>query len=228
MTRNEIFFLIDQMEFKEKDYETLIFLMDNLTDDLFVKILEEILGGNLFIQDFEQNIGNFYTNLLKRNLENQEKLTREVERLVNYRRNILGEDFAINFDSFLGIVRPTLESGNREFYNEINTEIKENFIYDMLTIMPTDSELTKSAKIRILKAIENTGELTNNEPSVSIDDILFFAKSNIIPLSINEQILDISDKDFMFENNLTEEQMKKIKAFSIFLKRVKFIKEKEE
>jgi hypothetical protein len=54
MTRNDILEKIDNLKLYEKDYDTLLNLLNNADDKFFVKVLEEILNGNLYIQDFER------------------------------------------------------------------------------------------------------------------------------------------------------------------------------
>ena len=80
--------------------------------------------------------------------------------------------------------------------------------YQLLATVDTDTELKRLVKIQIYKAV-NKG---------SKEDLLLFTKIRVIPVDYRYQILNLSDKNFMLEHNLTEDQMKKMKALSFFMR----------
>jgi hypothetical protein len=93
-----------------------------------------------------------------------------------------------------------MESKERDIMTRFLFEFNEN-----------DSELTIAAKIELKERFFN-GEFEK-------EDLLLFADSFILPLDFRYQLLNQNDLNFMLENNLTEDEMKKIKSLSIFLKK---------
>lgn len=73
----------------EKDYNTIVKLASSCSDRLFVRIIDEILKGNLYFSDFEPIFSDEkYSNFLSKNLENQLKINEEISRLVAFRQSI--------------------------------------------------------------------------------------------------------------------------------------------
>jgi len=212
MTKQEIINAIENMIIYEKDYETLLSILNNSDDRFFVKLIEEILLGNIYISDFERIFqDDSYSNILKKNLESQDKLNNEITRLLNYRRDILGEDYAINFGSMIGIVRPDISSENYSIYQFLAENVRKDLLYQMLKSRAEDSPEIVKSKFEVQKAID--------EGRINEEDILLFVNSQIIPVAIEHQILDESDLNFMVENNLSEDEMRKMKALSTILRR---------
>jgi hypothetical protein len=213
MTKKQMIDAIDRMYIYEEDFKTINKLMDSLEDSLFVKILEEVLEGNLFFSDFERIFKDeSYSTLLKNNFELQDKLKKELDRTLAFRKQLEGEQFAIDPTvTRIGITVPAKGTAMRDFYDEVKVETIKNQVYSLFEILPNDNEVTRAAKLRIYNAFQN-GE-------ISEDDFLLFAREFIMPISIEYQILDNGDRRFMDENKLSEDQMKKIKAFSYFLRR---------
>jgi hypothetical protein len=206
MTRDEMINAVDRMVIYKKDYETLSLLMANLEDSLFVKILEEILLGNLFFSDFERIFSNSsYSSTLKRNLEAQDKLKKELDRLTAFRGQT---DQAI---SLIGLYPPA-DQNLRVFYNQIKDEEIESQLYSIFEA--NEDDLTKQLKLRIFEALQSS--------QISKEDFLLFSREYILPISIEHQILNKSDLQFATQNNLSEDQVKKIKALSYFIRRLDY------
>jgi hypothetical protein len=138
----------------------------------------------------------------------------EITRLIDYRAVILEEVYDPDIvTKELGLIRPLNDSPYKELYDATDAQIKEDLIYQILAIKPNDSIIVRDAKIKFLSEYEN-GNITN-------DDILLFADSHIIPIDYRYQTLNDADNEFMYENKLTEDEMKKIKALSLFFRRDK-------
>jgi hypothetical protein len=204
MTRDEMINAVDRMVIYKKDYETLSLLMANLEDSLFVKILEEILLGNLFFSDFERIFSDSsYSSTLKRNLEAQDKLKKELDRLTAFRDQT---DQAI---SLIGLYPPA-DQNLRVFYNQIKDEEIESQLYSIFE----SNEDPLGLKLRIFEALQSG--------QISKEDFLLFSREYILPISIEHQILNKSDLQFATQNNLSEDQVKKIKALSYFIRRLNY------
>jgi hypothetical protein len=208
MTRDEMISAVDRMVIYEKDYKTLSLLMANLEDSLFVKILEEILLGNLFLSDFERIFSDSsYASTLKKNLQAQDKLKKELDRLTAFRGQT---DQAI---SLIGLYSPA-DQNLKAFYKQIKDEEIESQLYNIFEVEAGEDELTKQLKIRIFEALQSN--------QISKEDFLLFSREYILPISIEHQILNKSDLQFATQNNLSEDQVKKIKALSYFIRRLDY------
>jgi hypothetical protein len=213
MTKQEMLTKIDELVIYQKDYDVIRVLLNNTSDEFFVKVIEEILLGNLYFSDFERIFpSGTYETIIKQNLESQDKLRREIERTIAFRREVENANYNIDLkNTKLGVFLPDEGSELYDFYEEERVNVIDNQIYELLETIPTDNDLVRTAKFKIYEALENG--------DISKEDFLLFAKDYIVPISFEHQVLDKSDINFMIENNLTEEQVKKIKALSLFIKK---------
>jgi hypothetical protein len=209
MTRQEMLDRVDSLMIYSKDYEVIKTLF-TLEDKLFVKIFEEILQGNIFFSDFERIFSDeSYANMIKNNFQEQEKLRIEILRLSQFRKDIS----SILDPSLSRLAITNSISGTKidNLYESEKTKTINNQLYQLLDTIPSDNDLVRASKLRIYRKIES-GE-------ISEDDFLLFIRDYLVPVSFEHQLLDKSDVNFMKENNITEDQMKKIKALSLFVKR---------
>ena len=212
MTKKEMLDLVDKMPIYEKDYKIINDLLENLDSALFVKIIEEVLEENIFFSDFERIFpDDRYVETLRENFEKQEELRKEISRLVYFRKEILGESFDERLN--VGLPLPGETSPYLDFYNDIADEERDIIIRSLFEHDENDSYLVTAAKIGLRE------KLFTQDSGFSKDDLLLFAESYILPLDFRYQVLNKNDKNFMLENNLTDDEMKKIKTLSIFLKR---------
>lgn len=216
MTKNEMLRAVDALDIYERDYETLVQLMDNLSDDLFVKIIEEILEGNLFFSDFERLFADeSYASTLKNNFEAQDKLKKELDRTLAFRRLTQGQSFSIDpTTTRIGITVPAEGTDMRTFYDQVKTEVTQDQIYSLFETIENDDPVVRASKLRVYNAFQS-GE-------ISEEDFLLFARDFILPIAIEHQILDKSDLRFMADNKLSEEKVKKLKALSYFFRRQQY------
>jgi hypothetical protein len=228
MTKKEMLDRIDSMQIYEKDLRVIRLLLANAEDKFFVKVMEEIFNGNLYFSDFERIFpDSAYEDTLKQNIVSQDKLRGDIEKLLQFRRDILEEDFAIDpSTTAMGIETGYTgsQAGYQSLYNSERDAELDMLIYQMISTMENDTELVKAAKIRILRAIDNfnpTTQLPINAslPWLNKKDLLLFKDDYVLPLDEQYQTLSKSDMDFMIRNNLSEAEVKKLKALAIFLKR---------
>lgn len=212
MTRKEILRKIDEMVIYEKDYRIIEMLLDGTSEKFFVKVLEEIFSGNLFFSDFETIFKDgSYETMIRQNLEIEEKLQKEIERTIAFRRE-MDSTFSINPSTTrLGITLPDETDVVYDYYQEIKNETLQRSISQLFNSLPGDTDLVKASKLRVWNALQNG--------DISEEDFLLFAKEYVVPLSPEYQVLDQFDLDFMFQNNLTEDEVKKLKALALFVRR---------
>jgi hypothetical protein len=218
MTKKEFIDKINELPIYEKDYDTLNFLMNNLEPKLFVKIMEEVVDGNLFISDFERIFSDTtYSSVLKDNLKKQAELDELLKRVVDFRQAILKDPtfFLDPKTSAIGIRRVNNpDDPGYELYTNEYQRTRNKLIRDMFSSMPNDNEVVKAVKLRIYSLLQS-----NQSLGFSFEDLLLFAKSYILPLSIENEILDVYDYEFMYANGISELDMKKIKILTKLLKR---------
>jgi hypothetical protein len=216
MTREEMIQKINEMSIYEEDYKVIRALLE-VDDRFFVKVIEEILSGNISFSDFTRIFSDdIYSSLLEKNLESQQKLKTELDRILQFRR-IASNNPSLSIDpdtTMIGITIPPENTRMEGFYNELKEETIDNQIFQILESIPTDSELVKASKIKIYNGLK--------QGLISKEDFLLFARDYIVPISSDYQILDSTDINFMVENGITEEQMKKIKALTNFIKRKEY------
>ena len=99
-----------------------------------------------------------------------------------------------------------------DFYKDIASEERDIIIRSLFEYDENDPDLVVAAKIKL------RDKLFKENPDFSKDDLLLFSESYILPIDFRFQILNKNDRNFMLENNLTDDEMKKIKTLSIFLK----------
>ena len=85
MTRDELLVNIDKMVLREKDYKTLLFLVRNSSPKLFTKLLEEFFYGSLYISDFEPIFTESVSNIITENINIQDKIEKQYERMLALR-----------------------------------------------------------------------------------------------------------------------------------------------
>ena len=130
---NELLIAIDEMEIYKKDYDIIQTLLNSGDDEFFVKMLEEVINGNLYWSDFEHNLANTnYPDVLRQQLKTQKELNDTVRKLVLLRRNVNPDYVYANEGSSLGIVKQYSESETeskiQEFYNQEMETIRKYFI----------------------------------------------------------------------------------------------------
>lgn len=215
MTREEILDAIDELVIYEKDYDIIRLLLDNTDDEFFVKIIEEVVNNNLYFSDFDRMFTDSrYGSILEQNLESQAKLRTEIERIIAFRKEYMkNNDYTIDLKTTrLGIFVPDdNDTTLYDFYDEEVKNIIDNSIFELFESIPSDNDMIRAAKFKVYEKFEG-GDLKR-------EDFLLFAKEYIIPLAYEHQVLNKTDIDFMIQNGLTEEQVKKIKALTMFIKK---------
>jgi len=215
MKLNKMLQLVDNMVLYSKDYDILNNLLNNLDSKLFVKIMEEILEGNLYFSDFERFFTEDYEKQLEINLENQKRIKTEISRMIYFKQTILEESYTFDGNTnMIGIPRPSdLDTELLTLYETLSEEERQSIIYHLFDFNESETVLERAAKLII------RDNLLSETTEYNEQDLLLFADSYIIPIDFKHQIINDNDINFMLENNLTEDQIKKMKSLSIFLRR---------
>ena len=97
---NDYLTRIDNMQIYEKDYDVLNKLL-NLEHDLFIKILEEILLGTIYISDLEAIFSDdSYKNILSRELEHQKHLKEKQDIIINKLKDMANVRNIVDISNF--------------------------------------------------------------------------------------------------------------------------------
>ena len=238
MNREQILKGIDNMKnLREKDYDTLDFLLKNTSPRLFTKIIEEILLGNLYISDFESLLSDSQRERYNAIIQQECELVDYISKLTSFREKIYTEtqnygihkaDKIIEAGDYTDEQKKEIYKDNinkydipvyisNEIYNADNdykSFIKDNVLLSLFESENSDNSILKEIKLELYKKIyeENNTKLKNAiivSPNKD-NDIL-------IPISYHRVILDSFDIEYMKEHNISEEEMKKIKSMMLFL-----------
>lgn len=208
MTKKEMLTRLDEITFREKDYKTMLYLVKNTTPKLFVKIFEEILLGNLYISDFELVFSPDVSRIMDESLEIQDKIALQYRNMLELRK-LMGRYTKIEEGESIEskFLEDQLIIADNPSSEEMITEqqfLKSN--HALSFIQSLNPSLPKEFGIKIYEAI------------ISNPDVLLLETDKYnIPLEMDNIVLDISDQEFMAANNLTKDQMKKMKALANYM-----------
>lgn len=206
MRRTDILKCIDNMKLREKDYKTMLYMVNRCSPKLFTKIIEEILNGHMFISDFEQIFDEEVSQTISKNISIQSKIERQYKNLLELRQ-LTAEEININqslsttdFANSQRIMsNPIINSDNKK--QEI-LDIKLNYALNFIRKMKGPKELAFQL-YELLK--------------INPDFLLLEPYEYNIPFEEENIILDDFDREFMLLNSLTDDEMKKYKALSNFI-----------
>lgn len=166
---------IDNLNIFAKDYATITKLMDNLDDALFVKILEEVLEGNLYWSDFEEIFSNTgYETLLRTNIPLQEKINRDINNYISLRRELgfsvdsKKMNIGINYTAFS-------EENEKQYQNEY--ELLELSLNGITT---TNTYINNFKEELLNNTIFTTAQLKDVRRVIVESDVSDNDKSNIL------------------------------------------------
>lgn len=194
MTKEEILTSIDSMTIYKDDVEVIQNLLKYCNDTLFVKIMEEIFLGNLLFSDLKPIFNSpEYTNLLEKSLSFQTAFS-------EYYKKYSDLLTAKNLTNDLKLVNLMTIDRNIVFLE------KKNQIYSIL-FSKTGNAMTEFYQNIALQDILNN-------PS-NLDNILLSVSDYIVPIDYNYIQLTEADTLFMKQEQISEEEMKKIKSVAL-------------
>lgn len=194
MTKEEILTSIDSMTIYKDDVEVIQNLLKYCNDTLFVKIMEEIFLGNLLFSDLKPIFNSpEYTNILEKSLSFQTAFS-------EYYKKYSDLLTAKNLTNDLKLVNLMTIDRNIVFLE------KKNQIYSIL-FSKTGNAMTEFYQNIALQDILNN-------PS-NLDNILLSVSDYIIPIDYNYIQLTEADTLFMKQEQISEEEMKKIKSVAL-------------
>lgn len=194
MTKEEILTSIDSMTIYKDDVEVIQNLLKYCNDTLFVKIMEEIFLGNLLFSDLKPIFNSpEYTNILEKSLSFQTAFS-------EYYKKYSDLLTAKNLTNDLKLVNLMTIDRNIVFLE------KKNQIYSILF------SKTGNAMIEFYQNIALQDILNN--PS-NLDNILLSVSDYIVPIDYNYIQLTEADTLFMKQEQISEEEMKKIKSVAL-------------
>lgn len=206
--KQELIDFIDMLNITNSNYDDILELVLNSDDAFFVKVIEEIKDGNLTFNDFKRTFS--FGDAVDSSIEKQAKLYREHKLLSE--RLLEAEQLQL-FDKLKYLVTIYQnKEGNNVIYSAEEIE-KENKLISMLT---TDSgDLLESLyKNKLLNDLLSASDA---ERSKLVDSMLFSLDDYLVPVDFNHIELTDMDLKFARENNMTDDEMKKMKSFSAYL-----------
>lgn len=124
-TKEELMSAVNNMVIYDKDYTIIQNLLNTGDSKFIVKILEEIVDGNLYWSDFESVFGedNGYQNYLKNNIPAQVDLENKLQELIKFRQALDSNYVYDNETTNIGLVGTEFTSENEITLEGYETEI---------------------------------------------------------------------------------------------------------
>lgn len=200
MNRSDILNKIDELQLRQKDYKTMLYLVNHCSPKLFTKILEEILYGNMYISDFEPLFNKTVSNTIASNLDIQTKIENQYKNLLSLRQKSIEE---LSVEAFARQQRIMSNPINKTAaYNNAILDVKLDNALEFIRKLDAPQELSFQLY-----------ELLRTRPDV----LLLETYEYNIPLEFENMILNSFDFEFMKLHNLTSDEMKKYKALSNYV-----------
>jgi len=221
-TKQELFNFIENLNITTSNYEDILYLVQNCDDALFTKIIEEMKNGHLVLNDFTRLFKE--NDSLEESIDKQEKLYNEHtllrERLLNITalyRNTATNKISANYGTYENTLRLknlTTQFANKDANNKITASAsdieKQNFILSVID-QPTDDPLEDLYRVNMINKMLDTTD------SDFIDSMLLSLHDYLVPVDYEHIVLTEHDKEFAKNNNMTDDDMKKMKSLAAFL-----------
>ena len=248
LSKNELIQAINGMTIYKRDYDTISNLLSITSDELFTKIVEEVVNGTLYWSDFETFLAETeYPDIVEDNLKIQDKLWKSINRIIEIKRS-LNEDYQYGPDLYGVALIKSIDNPDEinKVYDEEYRKYRDTVLYELSKVYPNDSSLVKAFKVRFYNAIRNGEIILNSKDSnisensnigtvdetyatnkdnpserfeyINPEDVFLFLNEYAIPVDYNLQRITNFDRLFMTQYNVSEELLKQIKSVSLFLK----------
>lgn len=199
MTRQELLDAFDNLILREKDYRTLLNLVENASPKLFTKIYEEILLGNMYLQDFEPIFPESTSNYIASKIESQDKIYKQYINMYNLRQQA-NNNLAI--DKFYTDEQRILNNTD----SDETAFDKKTFAGNLISSL--DSTFQTELMLSLYDKLKTDPDLLIVTPNLNY----------YINLNYDDIELDNYDRAYMETHNTTVEQMKKIKSLANYMK----------
>lgn len=241
LSKNELIQAINTMSLHKRDYDIISKLLSIASDELFTKIVEEVVNGELYWSDFETFLAETnYPDIVENNLKQQDELWKSINRIINIKKS-LNEEYKYGPDLYgVALIRSINNSDElNKVYDEEYRKYRDTVLYELSKVYPNDSSLVKAFKVRFYNAIRNGDIILNSKDSnvgvveetyatnkdnpekfeyIDPEDVFLFLNEYAIPIDYRFQELTDFDKIFMTQYNIDEALLKQIKSVALFLK----------
>ena len=207
VTKNELISYITETTFYKEDAEIINNMINNMDSRLFVKVVEEIMLGNLYWSDFKPiyNDDKFST-VISDSIKSQSEFNERLQQFISYHDNISNSVF------------DTLVNTNSKV---ISIE-KRNKIYSLLLSEnknPIDQYYTNKMIDYLLE--------DDSDENDRILDMLLSADEYVVPVSWED--IEVNDVDLAYcsSNNIKIDDFKKTKSLALYLNNLNEKKKKD-
>lgn len=206
--RDELFEYIDRMTITNSQYDVLEKLIENTEDQLFVKIIEELKNENLNFSDFLNLLeGTYFYNHLEKSIDNQGKIYSELSNLILTAKDLKVANIVNYTANLVSLYEKRDDDGN--IIEKISDIEKET----ILSTFFTDEQKDPSIQFYMDLLLK---DLLLDPTKKHIDDILLSLNEFVVPVDLRYVQLNEADLLYAQENNLTEDEMKKIKSLAAY------------
>lgn len=203
-TRDDIISLIKSDNFKiyENEYPIICKLLDELDDRLFVKVIEEIILGNLTWMNFKELFNDDkYTKVFNKNIEDQYNFNERYTIFMSYINDLISANKISNDISYNALL----------CLNKTVIDIdKRNKLYSLF-LSENSNPINEIYKNIFLETL-----LYGDNNTLSIDNMLLSIDDYVVPVDYNYITLDDTDVEYARLNDLDLDTMKKTKAITLY------------
>ena len=196
MTRNELLNSVNNLIFREKDYDTFLKLVTYATPKLFTKIYEEIVLGNLYIKDFEPIFDENTNKLRVDYIEMQDKIQNQYINMYKLRKQV---DESLTLEKYNQDQKIVKKSDDKDTFEKMNLAAS---MIDSL-----DTTFEKELALSLYNLIEENPDIMLASPNEKF----------YVAIDFNNIVIDDYDKEYMRINGLSEDEMKKIKSIANYI-----------
>ena len=181
MLTKELFQKIDTLRIREIDYPTVLLMLNNMSNEMFTKCIEEIVNGNLYFSDFTDVLaGSGYDRALETIFKNQYELGEFIRNTKQLRKDLVVDPYDPgNFlKTAVGIDRVMVDDIKERINVEINNTVSEKITSILNNLDKKTETLDDDATLEyIKKLIEDQNSLNIlNDPQLNNDMKIALAK----------------------------------------------------
>lgn len=207
VTKNELISYISSTTFYKEDAEIINSMINSMDSRLFVKVVEEIMLGNLYWSDFKPiyNDDKFST-VISDSVKSQSEFNERLQQFISYHNNISNSVF------------DTLVNTNSKV---ISIE-KRNKIYSLLLSEnknPVDQYYTNKMIDYLLE--------DDSDENDRILDMLLSADEYVVPVTWEDVEVNDIDLAYCSSNNIKINDFKKTKSLALYLNNLNEKKKKD-
>lgn len=210
---------IDNMPIYTEDYASILNLINNMPDALFAKLMDEVIPDNddtstaidyELLRDFAEAVDSkdFQTKIAAC-IENQDKLYFEYTNLMTL---IKQYEIVTDGDKQTLLQLAATDEMAYKADDTMSLSLRDIDKQNIITSLLTNEETSGLENIYLNKILSNVMLGDTN----TIDSLVLSNHEFLVPVDMRYIIITDNDRIYMRLNNITDDEMKKIKSLAVF------------